>query len=95
VYALEMQQIKNEQQLTLALFNKRQAFAELFSYLNVNDSVKMNLRLTENLPETLPLKEVLIEKAKQNRPQYISFQIRSLEAAAKLEQIKKKENKLT
>ena len=89
VYALEMQQIKNEQQLALALFNKRQAFAELFSYLNVNDSVKMNLRLTENLPETLPLKEVLIEKAKQNRPQYISFQIRSLEAAAKLEQIKK------
>jgi outer membrane protein len=89
VFTLEMQQIKNEQQLTLALFNKRQALAELFSYLNVNDSVKMNLRLPEKLPEALPLKDVLVEKAKQNMPQYISFQIRSLEAAAKLEQIKK------
>ncbi len=88
VLQLEMQQIQSQQQQSTSQFNIRNAFAELYTYINTGDTTVKQLQLPETLPVSLPPKETVIELAKQNLPQYIAFQRKRKEAESKTTEAK-------
>lgn len=73
VIGLEMQQIDSRQQQAMALLSIRKAFAELNNYFNSTDTTIKTFQLPEMLPAVLPDKKMMLEQAKLNLPQYISF----------------------
>lgn len=85
---LEMQQIISLQQQATAQLNIRQAFLALQTYINTTDTTIKKFRLPEQLPPLNIDKEKAIAAAKQNLPQYLSFQIKISEAQSKTAEAK-------
>ncbi len=80
VLLLEIQQVNNQQQQAAAQLNIRKAFLALQTYLNSGDTTIKQLQLPQQLPSVIFDKEKIIASARQNLPQYLSFQQKKLEA---------------
>ena len=89
VLQLEMQQINSQQEQVAAQLAIRQAFLSLQAYINDTDTTIALFQLPEQLPVLSIDKEKAIASAKQNLPQYVSFQRKKLEAESKTAEAKR------
>jgi outer membrane protein TolC len=94
VLQLEIQQINSQQEQIAAQLTIRQAFLSLQTYINSTDTTITTLQLPEQLPVLTIDKEKAIASAKQNLPQYVSFQRKKLEAESKTAEVKRKERQI-
>jgi outer membrane protein len=89
VLQLEMQQINSTQQQAAAQIAVRRASLTMQAFINSTDTATIHLQLPEQLPVLNINKEEAVAQAKQNLPEYISFQRKMAEAQSKTDEAKK------
>jgi outer membrane protein len=89
VLQLEMQQINSAQQQAAAQIAVRRASLTMQAFINSTDTTTIQLQLPEQLPVLNINKEKALAQARQNLPEYISFQRKIAAAQSKTDEAKK------
>jgi outer membrane protein len=78
---LELQLIRTRQSLQKAQVNYQAAMISLKTFLGIDPAVQFSLELPDTLPPLVADLNMIVSKAKKNRPEYADFVIKKLEAA--------------
>lgn len=76
----ELQLLRSRQDVTSAKINLQNAKLDLRSYIGLKATDDFNLQLPQDVPNLFITPEEAVQRAKDNRAEYIAFQRRKLEA---------------
>ncbi|MFC0513010.1 TolC family protein [Mucilaginibacter angelicae] len=95
ILQIRLQLLKSRQDLSTAELRIKSTLFNLKSYIGIKDSMNFNLELPNEIPRLKLNVEEALEFAKKNRPEYISYKRRRLEAERDLNKAKKDRFKIS